>query len=70
MSTDNPTQYADAVAPGGPWTRHGHAVAGVTVEGSGRPPVARCGGPGLCAKCALDAERIRSDAARNDGSIA
>jgi hypothetical protein len=44
---------------GGPWTRHGHEVAGVTVAGSGRPPVHRCGGPALCPECAVDAERIR-----------
>lgn len=54
-----------AVPPGGPWTRHGHAIAGVTVDGSARPPVARCGGPVLCAQCALDAEQIRSAAAHD-----
>lgn len=47
-------------AEGGPWTRHGHAVPGVTVIGEKRPPVARCGGPALCQKCAVDAERIRA----------
>lgn len=47
--------------PGGPWTRHGHAVAGVTVFGLACPPRARCGGPGLCAQCAIDAERLRRE---------
>ncbi len=47
---------------GGPWTRHGHAVEGFTVDGPGRPPVARCGGPALCRKCWQDAERIRGAA--------
>lgn len=47
---------------GGPWTRHGHAVSGVTIEGIRRPPVARCGGPAICAICARDAERIRERA--------
>ncbi len=58
---------AQAEVAGGPWTRHGHEVAGVTVVGAGRPPVARCGGPTLCAQCALDAERLRADAARGGG---
>lgn len=39
---------------GGPWTRHGHEIPGVTVAGADRPPIARCGGPGLCRKCAED----------------
>ena len=46
---------------GGPWTRHGHPVDGVTVAGTTRPNlVARCGGPAICKQCALDAERIRA----------
>lgn len=47
--------------PGGPWTRHGHAVAGVTVEGTGRPAVARCGGPKTCKECAIDAAQMQKD---------
>lgn len=49
-----PYQLAEQV---GPWTSHGHAIPGVTVVGDrpGRPPVARCGGPRLCAQCALEA---------------
>ena len=47
-------------AVGGPWTTHGHEIAGVTVAGSGRPPVARCGGPGLCRKCSLEAVQMRN----------
>jgi hypothetical protein len=54
---------------GGPWTRHGHPVAGVTVVGNniGRPPVARCGGPGMCAQCALDSQRMRAEARTDPG---
>ena len=44
----------DPQPQGGPWTRHGHPVDGVTVHGAGRPPVARCGGPGMCRECARD----------------
>lgn len=29
------------------------------MAGLGRPPVARCGGPRICSKCALEAEQIR-----------
>lgn len=55
-----------AAGAGGPWTRHGHPVPGVTVypeDRAGRPPVARCGGEALCAQCRADAERIRAEAA-------
>lgn len=52
----------DVRAPGGPWTRHGHTVDGITVDGPGRPPVARCGGPALCHTCATDDARIRAAA--------
>lgn len=48
-------------AVGGPWTRHGHPVEGVTVYGRNRPAVARCGGPAICKQCAVDAERIRAE---------
>ncbi len=52
--TDEPIQ---PTTQGGPWTRHGHPVDGVTVAGSAQPAlVARCGGPALCSVCALDAE--------------
>lgn len=44
---------------GGPWTRHGHDIPGVTIAGNGRPKMARCGGPKLCATCAEDAEAAR-----------
>lgn len=36
------------------WTRHGHAIRGV-VQSDPRPAVARCGGPGLCSGCSIDA---------------
>lgn len=48
-----------ATRRGGPWTRHGHPIDGVTVAGDGRPPVARCGGPAICGQCATDAETAR-----------
>lgn len=51
-------------AKGGPWTKHGHAIAGITVDGPGRPLVARCGGPLICKDCALDEVRIRFDQGR------
>ena len=46
---------------GGPWTRHGHPIPGVTVHGAGQPPVARCGGPGLCTMCSVDAQRLQNE---------
>jgi hypothetical protein len=46
--------------PGGPWTRHGHPIPGITVDGPGRPPVARCGGPAICKDCAVNAAQIRA----------
>lgn len=49
---------------GGPWTKHGHPVVGITVDGPGRPAVARCGGPLICKDCALDEVRIRFDATK------
>ena len=48
-------------AEGGPWTSHGHPVPGVTVDGPGRPPVARCGGPALCPVCQRDRTRIEQE---------
>jgi hypothetical protein len=60
-----PTGHGE-IPRGGPWTRHGHPVPGVTLAGSGRPPVARCGGPGMCSTCARDAEEIRTAARRAD----
>ncbi len=38
------------------WTRHGHQIPGSPspLEGEERPPVARCGGPRLCAVCEQD----------------
>jgi len=49
---------------GGPWTRHGHPVPGVTVAPANpadRPPVHRCGGVRICDTCRDDAERIRAE---------
>jgi hypothetical protein len=54
------------VPRGGPWTRHGHAVPGVTLPGPGRPPVAHCGGPGMCVRCRWDAAELRQAARRAD----
>lgn len=56
------TLAAQAERRGGPWTRHGHVIDGVTVAGSGRPPVVRCGGPRLCQVCQLDADDERRKA--------
>lgn len=39
------------------FTRHGHHINGTTVEGD-RPPVARCGGPGMCPGCSIDAGAV------------
>ena len=44
----------------GPWTSHGHDIEGVTVAGGERPPRARCGGPGLCGPCSLEATQARN----------
>lgn len=47
------------VTQGGPWTKHGHDIPGVTVEGAGRPTNrARCGGPGICVECSVEAARL------------
>lgn len=54
----------DPATQGGPWTRHGHTIPGITVVGAGRPPIARCGGPALCSKCRDDETRIRQEAAQ------
>jgi len=35
------------------WTRHGHQIDDTEVDEK-RPSVARCGGPSICANCALD----------------
>lgn len=37
------------------YTSHGFQIAGTPVEGD-RPPVARCGGPGLCVQCSREAQ--------------
>lgn len=37
------------------YTRHGHQIKGTTAGEGIRPPIARCGGPGLCSECAIDA---------------
>lgn len=47
-------------AEGGPWTSHGHVIPGITIEGYGRPPVFRCGGPEMCKTCALDVTVLTS----------
>lgn len=62
----SPELIADLVRPGGPWTSHGHEVPGVTVAGSGRPPVARCGGPRICSTCAKEAFALLAEKERTD----
>ncbi len=47
---------------GGPWTSHGHPVAGLTVYGEGRPRLMRCGGPRRCKVCAAEAAALRQEA--------
>jgi len=37
------------------YTRHGHQIDGTIVETPLPEKVARCGGPGLCAQCSIDA---------------
>ena len=37
------------------WTSHGHPIPGVSRSEDMRPPIARCGGPRLCAQCAREA---------------
>lgn len=67
VSTRRPTDCAECLRrqrqpfrpAGGPWTRHGHPVDGVTVAGAGAPRVARCGGPALCRQCREDAGRLQ-----------
>ena len=47
---------------GGPWTRHGHPIPGVTVypvSVEHMPKTARCGGVAWCADCRSDAEAAR-----------
>lgn len=40
------------------WTKHGHQIEGTeALPKEGRPSVARCGGPKICAACALDAAK-------------
>lgn len=36
------------------YTSHGHEIPGAAVYPPERPPVARCGGPVLCAVCARE----------------
>lgn len=37
------------------YTKHGHQIRGTPVEGEKPEKVARCGGPGLCAACSIEA---------------
>lgn len=63
MTAYDPADFLDAFAPtGGPWTRHGHDIPGVTVAGDGGPDVARCGGPTICRECNDDARRLQAEA--------
>ncbi len=63
---DKPATRTEQPAQGGPWTRHGHPIPGLTVDGPGRPDlIARCGGPELfpeCLECRADAARLRRQA--------
>lgn len=47
------------------WTTHGHACCmnpGPPIGDRDLRPVARCGGPGLCRKCSVEAAQIRERA--------
>lgn len=60
-----PWQVPTSKPQGGPWTRHGHYIPGVTVEPAAdvaRPPVARCGGPAICPQCSQDAAQATDPA--------
>lgn len=52
------------------WTHHGHACC---KEMSGPRPekmvIARCGGPGICKPCALDAARVHLDDSPNPETV-
>lgn len=48
------------------YTRHGHPIVGLPQDPRRQPPVARCGGPSLCAGCTQDA----AAAARRIAAIA
>lgn len=61
--------FPDEPTRGGPWTRHGHVIPGVTVAGPGRPPVARCGGPGLCHPCSMDAAAAQTRPAADPPTV-
>lgn len=37
------------------YTRHGHQIAGTPADGKQPEQIARCGGPGLCRDCSLEA---------------
>jgi hypothetical protein len=52
---------------GGPWTRHGQPVPGISPPGVG-PEAIDCGGVAHCSTCRRDATRIR-DAHRNQGPV-
>jgi hypothetical protein len=52
---------------GGPWTRHGQPVPGISPPGVG-PEAIDCGGVTHCSTCRRDATRIR-DAHRNQGPV-
>lgn len=43
------------------WTRHGHQIEGTeALPRDEKPPTARCGGPKICANCALDVARAKA----------
>ena len=41
------------------FTSHGHRILGTTDTGPFEGSVARCGGPGLCAPCSMEATTAR-----------
>lgn len=41
------------------WTKHGHHIPGSEMS-EDRPPIARCGGPGLCNACSKEASMYQN----------
>lgn len=41
------------------WTKHGHHIPGSEMS-EDRPPISRCGGPGLCNACSKEASMYQN----------
>jgi hypothetical protein len=49
-----------------PYTSHGHAYGVIDTDQPRPTHIARCGGPGLCKKCAVEAAATPSEARQMD----